>query len=413
MYKKAFYLLIGMIFLSFTIHSDVLAQDSLSDIKFRKVVSAFPYYDFGKGIGITSPDSLFQLKLRFRMQNRVSFLQDNDDEEKVDAQIRRLRLRLEGYVGNPKFTYLIQLSFAPGDLGGSMKEGENINIIRDAMFFYQPNHHWNIGFGQTKLPGNRQRFNSSGALQLTDRSINNAEFTIDRDFGVQVHYLYPKKNEFAFNIKSAITTGEGRNKTNNKDMNLAYTGKLEIFPFGVFTSSGEYFEGDLKREQQPKLMLSAAYQFNNNARQSQGQLGDYLYEKRNLHSLFLDGIFKYKGLALMTSYMNRRTDRPITFNALNPSEIIYVFAGEGMDYQASYLFQKNYELIGRYSWQKVHTDIFPFEPNKNQYTLGLTKYIWEHAFKLQLEATYSTEEYFGISEKKDNWYLRFQIEMGI
>jgi hypothetical protein len=59
--------------------------------------------------------------------------------------------------------YAIQLSFAPGDVG-EFREGENINIIRDAVVFYRPNKHWNISFGQTKLPGNRQRVNSSGAF---------------------------------------------------------------------------------------------------------------------------------------------------------------------------------------------------------------------------------------------------------
>lgn len=400
------------IVLLFSTHN-LWSQEKDDDSKFREVVSALPYYSYGKGIGMTSPDSLFQLNIRFRMQNRASFIHDNDDEEKFDAHIRRLRLRLDGYVGNPKFTYAIQLSFAPGDLGGPVTDGENLNIIRDAMIFYQPNKHWNVGFGQTKLPGNRQRFNSSGALQLTDRSINNAAFNIDRDFGVQVHYLYPKKDEWAFNIKTAISTGEGRNMTNNSDLNLAYTGKVEIYPFGVFTSSGEYFEGDLKREQNPKLLLSGGYQFNNKARLSQGQLGDYLYEKRDLHAIFLDGLFKYKGWAVMTAYMRRDTDNPITVNPDNILQSNYVFKGEGMDYQASYTFHNNFEVIGRYSWQKVDEDIFQFEPHRQQFTMGVTKYIWEHAFKVQLEATYNLEQHYNLTQKKDNWYLRFQIEMGI
>jgi hypothetical protein len=67
----------------------------------------------------------------------------------------------------------------PGDVG---EFSENINIIRDAVVFYRPNKHWNISFGQTKLP-EIERVNSSGGLQLTDRSINNTRFTIDRDFG--------------------------------------------------------------------------------------------------------------------------------------------------------------------------------------------------------------------------------------
>src|SRR5690606_2365488 len=168
-------------------------QDATSgnDIK----LSALPYYNYGKGVGLTSPDSLFQFNIRFRMQNRATFEFDEDEESRISAQIRRLRLRFDGFVGDPKFLYAIQLSFAPRDVG-IIEDGESINIIRDAVLFYRPNQNWNIGFGQTKLPGNRQRVNSSGALQLTDRTINNARFTIDRDFGLQVYYLSSKSNTF-------------------------------------------------------------------------------------------------------------------------------------------------------------------------------------------------------------------------
>ena len=119
-------------------------------------LSALPYYSFGKGIGITSPDSLYQLNIRFRMQNRVTYLENDGEVGAYDGQIRRLRLRLDGYVGTPKFLYAIQLSFAPGDVG-EIKEGENLNIIRDAVVFYRPNKHWNISFGQTKLPDRQKR----------------------------------------------------------------------------------------------------------------------------------------------------------------------------------------------------------------------------------------------------------------
>ena len=187
-------------------------------------LDALPYYSFGKGLGITSPDSLFQLNIRFRMQNRVTFIQDEDSVAAYSGEIRRLRLRFDGYVGNPKFLYVIQLSFAPGDVGEA-QDGENINIIRDAAVFYRPNKKWTFLFGQTKLPGNRQRVNSSGAIQLTDRSINNARFTIDRDFGFQAYYLNEIKDKFSYNIKTAVSTGEGRNWTKSADNGVALTGK--------------------------------------------------------------------------------------------------------------------------------------------------------------------------------------------
>jgi phosphate-selective porin OprO/OprP len=376
------------------------------------IIQPMPYYSYGKGLGFTSPDSLYKLNIRFRIQNRASFIHDDDGSDKIEAQIRRLRLRFDGYVGNPKFTYLFQLSFAPGDLGGSIKEGENLNVIRDAVVFYQPSKHWNIGFGQTKLPGNRQRFNSSGALQLTDRSINNATFNIDRDFGVQVHYLYPQQDRFSYRIKTAISTGEGRNVTDNADMHLAYTGKVEVLPLGVFKSSGEYFEGDVLREEKPKIMISAGYHFNHKTRNSQGQLGEALFSQRDLRAVFIDGIVKYQGWAFMTAYMSRDAHHPITINPENTTEIEYIPIGKGMDYQASYLFKNHYELIGRYSWQQMNQPIQELTPDLKQITLGVTRYIWEHAFKLQFETTYTLKDFYQ-SSSKENWYVRFQIEMGI
>lgn len=374
-------------------------------------LSALPYYNYGKGLGITSPDSIFQLNIRFRMQNRLTYFQEEEEDGAIDGQIRRLRLRFDGYVGDPRFLYALQLSFAPGDVG-EVREGENLNIIRDAMIFYRPNKHWNIGFGQTKLPGNRQRVNSSGGLELTDRSINNARFTLDRDFGFQVHQMNEYKDKFSYNFKTAVSMGEGRNSTDEPDNGLAYTGKIELFPFGAFTKDGTYFEGDLMREKAPKLLLSGAYQYNNKARRTQGQLGNDLFEKRDMQSLLLDGMFKYNGWSFMTAYMQRVSQDPVTYNPEDASEYAYVFTGHGFDYALSYVFPSNYSIIGRVSTQKPGKNIEYLTPAVNQYSLGVTKYIWEHAFKAQMEFSYDDLSYMDGSSKYI-WYLRFQVEIGI
>ncbi|OYQ42497.1 porin [Flavobacterium cyanobacteriorum] len=386
---------------------DVRRTTKDNDLK----LSALPYYNYGKGLGLTSPDSIFQFNIRFRMQNRVTYMQEEDQDATIDGQVRRLRLRFDGYVGDPRFLYVIQLSFAPGDVG-EVKEGENINIIRDAVLFYRPSSNWSIGFGQTKLPGNRQRINSSGALQLTDRTINNARFTIDRDFGLQVHNLNEYLDRFSYNLKGAISIGEGRNSTDEPDNGLAYTGKVELFPFGAFVKDGTNFEGDLVREKTPKLLLSGAYQFNDKARRTQGQLGNDLFGKRDMHAILLDGMFKYKGWSAMWAYMQRIANNPVTINPEDATDIQYVYTGSGFDYQLSYLLPSDYEIIGRFSTQKVHKDIQALAPDQQQYSLGLTKYIWEHAFKAQLEFTLDDFDYYGGRSMYD-WYVRFQVEIGI
>ena len=375
-------------------------------------LSALPYYSFGKGLGLTSPDSLFQLNIRFRMQNRVTYINNEDESPAYDGQIRRLRLRLDGYVGNPKFLYVIQLSFAPGDVG-EVKDGENINIIRDAVVVYRPSKRWNISFGQTKLPGNRQRVNSSGGLQLTDRTINNTRFTIDRDFGFQIHNINEYQDKFSYNFKGAASTGEGRNVTGQADDGVAFTGKVELFPYGAFAKDGSYFEGDIVREPKPKLMLSGAYHQNNNALRTQGQLGNDIFEPRTMRSILLDGMVKYNGWAAMVAYMQRTTsENAVTINPVDITEKSAVFTGKGFDYQLSYNFPSNYEIIGRYSLQKVGSDIREFTPNTKQYSIGVTRYIWEHSFKAQTEFTFDTLDYID-GTSKNNWYFRFQIEIGI
>lgn len=372
---------------------------------------ALPFYSYGSGLGLTTPDSTFRLNIRFRMQNRVSYTNMDDSDNAIEGVVRRLRLRFDGFVGDPRFLYAIQLSFAPGDVG-ELSEGDNINIIRDAVMFYQPNINWSIGFGQTKLPGNRQRVNSSGALQLTDRSINNARFTIDRDFGVWIYNLNEDENSFSYNIKTAVSTGNGRNWTRNPDTNLAYTGRLELFPLGAFQNNGMLFEGDLVREQSLKLLVAGTYHLNQGAQRDRGQLGNELFEARDLTSIQMDAMLKLNGWSFQTAYLTRSAENPVTVNPDDVSDQRFVFAGRGADFQLSYLFPSNYELIGRYSTQSPSNSIRELVPNINQYSFGLTKYIWEHALKLQTEITHTDEEW-RVRENRKHWYLRFQIEIGI
>lgn len=394
---------------SFTAYSQVEIKRVEHDEKQK--LEALPYYSYGKGIGMTSPDSIFQMNIRFRMQNRMTYYNLEDQEDSYEGIVRRLRLRFDGYIGDPRFMYAIQLSFAPGDTG-EIQEGENYNIIRDAVVYYRPSKYWNFSFGQTKLPGNRQRINSSGALQLTDRSINNARFSLDRDFGIQAFYTRDNKERFSYNIKGAVSTGEGRNST-HKDAGVALTAKAELFPLGSFGKDGSTFEGDFVREQKPKLLLSGAFSQNNNAINTQGQIGDELYASRTMRSVLVDAVVKYNGWAAMAAYMSRSTSEDAkTYNPEDLSDVRYVFTGHGYDYQLSYMFVNNYELIGRFSTQKVHEDIRSLAPDHKQFSLGLTKYFWEHAFKVQAEATLDRTDFMN-GATQDNFYLRFQVEMGI
>src|SRR5690606_6891164 len=131
--------------------------------------------------GITiRKDSVFLLNLRFRMQNRfglTSVAGDDLEVATVDARVRRLRLRFDGYVLRDRLRYYIQLNFSHSDL--DLDGGGVAKPIRDAMVYYHVNERFYFGFGQSKLPGNRQRVVSSGNLQFPERSIANGAYTLD------------------------------------------------------------------------------------------------------------------------------------------------------------------------------------------------------------------------------------------
>lgn len=113
------------------------------------------------------------------------------------------------------------------------------------------------------------------------------------------------------------------------------------------------------------------------------------------------------------SYMSRSTtENAVTFNPDDATETSYVFVGNGFDYQASYITKSNYEFITRYSIQNVGKDIQALAPNTREISFGVTKYIWEHAFKLQAEINFDKLEYFN-GTTKNNWYARLQVEIGI
>lgn len=374
-----------------------------------------PYFSYGKGLGITSPDSLFMLNIRFRIQNRFAFATESLEDlsvSEIEARVRRMRLRFDGFIYDTRLTYVIQLSFSRGDL--DFDDTGFPNVVRDALVLYSFNKHFSVGLGQTKLPGNRQRVNSSGDLQLPDRSIVNSTFNVDRDFGLQLYY----DNNLGFMnyvLRGAITSGEGRN-VSKSDQGLAYTGRLELLPLGQFTNGGDYFEGDLSREAKPKISVGLTYSNNENATRTGGQLGVFLPdgEQRDIETSMADFLLKYNGWALTSEYLNRFTTNPLILIDPATTDYAYIYKGHGFNIQGSYLFKNNWEVVSRFSEVKPSIELADFTPYIKQYTVGTTKYIKGHRVKLQCDVTLEDQNWLStIQNDNRNWQVRFQVEAGI
>jgi phosphate-selective porin OprO/OprP len=339
-----------------------------------------------KGLQFATKDSSFYINFRFRMQNRLGLYSNSATDlgiKEVEARVRRLRMRIDGFIMTRKLAYSIQLSFSRGDT--DFENTGFVNIVRDAVIFYHFTPKFYVAFGQNKLPGNRQRVNSSGQLQFAERSIVNGTFNIDRDFGIKAYYKNHVGNMW-FNLKGAVTTGEGRS-VNFTTNGLAYTGRMELLPLGEFTKEGDYSEGDLEREPKPKISLAGGYSYNHKAVRTGGQLGKELYAPRTFGVLITDLMFKFKGWAYAAEYMKRIIDNPYTVN--DDGLIRYVYSGQGTNHQLSYLFKRNYEVAFRYSLLLPDKIIAASEMRTEVLELGATKYINKHRVKLQLSALYN------------------------
>jgi phosphate-selective porin OprO and OprP len=361
------------------------------------------------GISI-SKDTLFLLNLRFRMQNRFglnSVSRDDLSVRSVDARVRRLRLRLDGHVLSGNIRYYIQLNFSRADLELA-EQGTIAHPVRDAMVYYHFDEHFYVGFGQSKLPGTRQRVISSGNLQFPDRSIANGLYTLDRDFGIFAYWTIPAGPQ-QFQVKGALSTGDGRGALPNNE-GMAYTGRMEWLPFGPFTRSGDYSEGDLEFEQRPKISFGASYSFNDRAVRTQGQLGNDLFADRDMTTFIGDMIFKYRGWSFLGEYFDRQADDPITMN--EEGDIRFIPTGIGISAQGGRLFRSGYEIVGRYTIVDPGDDISSLMRRTEEALLGGGKYLNGHRIKLQL---YTGYRWFNASldDPRSFWTTMFQVEFGI
>ncbi len=378
-----------------------------------------PSYSFNNGLGFTAPDSSFSLAVRLRIQNRIGCTFSENESgtwelTQSEFRVRRARLRFDGFVFNPKWTYAVQLSFSRAD-----QDWDNSgvpNVLRDAMIFYRPNTHWTFGLGQGKLPGNRQRVVSSGEQQFADRSLVNATFNIDRDFAVFANYQF-NTGKPLWILRTAMSSGEGRNEGvlgfSKVNVGLCYTGRVEFLPFGTFDKRGDYSEADLAREPKPKLSIASGWSYNEGSVRTGGQLGGLLNAPLNINTFISDFIFKYRGFSLYGEYINRAaTTNPITF--MEGEKDRYIYQGTGVLLQSGYLFKNNFEIAARYARISPDSEIQSYEDNRDNYALCFSKYLKGHRLKLQTDVTYETvTDAATKSPNGRNIQWRFQIEMGL
>jgi phosphate-selective porin OprO/OprP len=356
---------------------------------------------FGKGmLNFVAKDNSFSIKFapRFQVRSMSSWDHNGSSYNSPDHNfiVRRARLKFDGFAYSPKLKYKIELGLSNRDISGANDFNRNTpRYILDAVIMWQFSENWELWAGQTKLPGNVERVVSSGNLQLIDRSLLNSRFNIDRDLGIQLRHKSNLGGAFLIREKFAVTQGEGRNVSEGNEGGLQYTARIELLPFGVFKSKGDYSQSDLKREETPKLMTGFTYNYNQDAVRERGFAGDYMIRQdgsiyeTDQTTYFVDAMFKYNGFSFMGEYAKRTAENEIATETdqITPTGDV-VLTGNALNLQVGYLFKNNYELAGRYT--SLEFEPITAKAAVRQYTLGFNRFVVGHKLKIQSDISYTT-----------------------
>jgi hypothetical protein len=349
---------------------------------------------FGKGVfNIVGKDSSWIMKVGLRAQLLGTSTWEEGESNETSFLTRRARLKFDGYAYSPKLKYKIELGLSNRDQSGASPFTSNApRYILDAVLMWNFYENFVIWFGQTKLPGNRERVISSANLQQVDRSLLNSRFTIDRDFGFQLRHKTKLSDKFIIKEIFSLAQGEGRNITTGNLGGYQYTGRIELFPFGDFIGKGDYKGSDLKREKNPKLSLAFNYDHNNNAVKTRSNQGSYMvtdtgFYETNINTLFIDAMFKYKGFSFMAEYADRTAADPFAKNSDGTLTGAEVQVGNGLNLQTGYLLNNDWEISARYTDINLDQMITGRNP-ETQYTLGLSKYVVGHSLKVQTDISH-------------------------
>lgn len=306
---------------------------------------------YDKGFFIKSDDGKFSLKITGRVQpfyNLTRTVSATDTKNVANNfEIRRARLVLEGNIHTKKLLYKMQSDFGKGYV--TLKDFHaDVELAPDV---------W-LRFGQWKRPFSRQQINSSGRLEVADRSITDRAFGAGRDIGVAIRNDYEKSPDVEWILGVFNGTGDA----------AAITSTTTTDPVTGNTTTTTGLPTNVPREFKPAIVGRVGINRNGLKGYSEADLeggplrfgvaasvwleGDYDENDESNQKVEVDGVAKVNGLSLSGGvyYMTQQDGDSVS----DASSSLM-----GFHAQAGYfLVPKHWQAVGRYA---LITDLFEDE----------------------------------------------------
>jgi phosphate-selective porin OprO/OprP len=280
-------------------------------------------------------------------------------EDKGSFRIRRMRVKLDGWIYTKDLTYELQWDLA--DTSGNQLLDANLDYD-----FTGGRKLFRVKAGQFKAPFNYQQLTSSGNLQLVDRSILDTFFVPGRQLGVQLWgQVGPEAIPDFVDWRFGVFNGNGRTTTANDNDEFEYVGRVMISPWGSVGFSEANIEGY-------DLRLSFAGEYNNNDTIVQPATG--ARTGTDVETFGASVVLKaFKSLFLYGQYHQGESESP------TGAEV----DREGWLIQGGWLFTPKWELSGR--WAKLDPNTDSDNNDQTEWRAGVSWYLNKHYWKLQAD----------------------------
>ncbi len=362
----------------------------------------------GKGMEVNSADDDFQLRIRVRVQFLYTLADGNlgpresDEPEELrnEFRIRRARFVFQGHAFGKNNHYKLEIDPTRKD-----------NVVLDYYLDFTQNPNIEVRIGQYKISSNRERVISSGNLQMVDRSSVNAEFSLDRDLGVDIRSRdFLGKNRMRYVV--GISSGDGINNYHFEDFGMVYLVRLEYLPFGIFD---DYSESDFDRTG-PRLSIGATYSYFVNAVNQLGMVGAPFADggTANYQFAYVDAMFKARGFSLLSQFALRTGKRKVGDTTTDPdgNPIAPTLARNGVGWmaQAGYLIPKiRLEFAARGSIIRGTGSSTSLQ-DSNSTTFAVSWYFFRHPFKIQADVS---QDWGNEAFRNGGTLIRIQLQASL
>jgi hypothetical protein len=352
-------------------------------------------FELGNGLNFSLNDGAYQFKIGGMIQPTVSFEKMNSNKPDYFYNVKRSYFNISGKALKEKASFFLQTDFSLS------------TPLLDAWLAYNPTDKLTITMGQMQsVANNREMLIMEDKLQFGDRSLlSKGLCRSGREFGI----LVVQKIELgALGIvpQIALTSGDGRNSfgIDSRDSDkggLKYSGRIDVYPLGQFTSGNENIIADLVHEKTLKMVVGGAASYNVGASNAVGeghgnfQLFDATGAPKfpDYRKFYGDILVKYNGFSLLGELaMASATSLEGSYTAaslsapLAPTQISnYLALGTAFNAQLGYVTKGGYALDLRYDRliPEFGANSTSILKNTTGMTVGFSKYVKQNNLKLQ------------------------------